>query len=94
MNMKSGNTLCELMSELIHASKTRARVALWAIVAFALTAGGTASALTINLTYASDATFMAAGLSATDIVDMKAANAYAALQFTSNFNDPSTSTSW
>jgi len=87
MNMKSGNTLCELVSELIRAPKTRARVALWAILAFALTAGGTASALTINLTYASDATFMAAGLSAADIVAMKAANSYAASQFSNNFSD-------
>ena len=44
--------------------------------------------LTINLTYDPDATFTAAGLSAADIVNMKAANAYAALQFTSRFNDP------
>ena len=86
--MKSGNTLCELMSELIRTPKTRARVALWAILVLAVTAGGTASALTINLTYAPDATFTAAGLSAADIVNMKAANTYAALQFTSNFNDP------
>ena len=43
--------------------------------------------LTINLTYDPDATFTAAGLTAGDIVNMKAANAYAALQFTSRFND-------
>jgi Kelch motif len=88
MNMKSGNTLCELMSELIRASRTRARVALWAILVLTLTAGRTASALSINLTYDPDSTFIAAGLSAADIVNMKAASRYAASQFTSNFNDP------
>ena len=43
---------------------------------------GTASALNINLSYDPDATFTAAGLTAADIVAMKAANTYAALQFT------------
>jgi hypothetical protein len=62
-------------------------VALWAILALAVTSGGTASALNINLTYAPDATFTAAGLSAADIVSMKAANTFAALQLTSRYND-------
>ena len=84
--MKSGNTLCELMSELIRTPKARARVTLWATLALAV-AAGTASALTINLTYAPDATFTAAGLTAADIVKMKAANTFAALQFTSNYTD-------
>jgi len=48
---------------------------------------GTASALNINLTYAPDATFTNAGLSAADIVAMKAANTYAKEQLTSRFND-------
>ena len=52
-----------------------------------ITAGRPASALTINLNYDPDATFSAAGLSAADIVNMKAANTYAAAQFTSNFSD-------
>jgi hypothetical protein len=65
----------------------QARVALLAILVLTVTAGGTASALTINLTYDPDATFIAAGLSAADIVAMKAANTFAALQFTSNFTD-------
>ncbi|HBB96052.1 MAG TPA: hypothetical protein DC054_11740, partial [Blastocatellia bacterium] len=46
------------------------------------------STLTINLTYDPDSTFTNAGLSAQDITDMKAANAYAAAQFTNNFHDP------
>ena len=56
-------------------------VALWAIVP-------TAAALTFNLNYDPDSTFTSAGLSASDIVAMKAANTYAAAQFTSNFDDP------
>src|SRR5438309_4409238 len=81
-NIKSRNTLCELTSR-----KMRARVALLAIVAWAITAGGTASALIINLTFDSDTVFLNAGLTATDIVNMKAACNYAALQFTSNYTD-------
>jgi hypothetical protein len=46
------------------------------------------SAITFNLNYDPDATFTAAGLSVTDIIDMKAATSYAASQFTNNFNDP------
>ncbi|HEX7517819.1 MAG TPA: NF038122 family metalloprotease [Chthoniobacterales bacterium] len=85
-NAKSGNTPGELMSELIRPN-TRARVAFLAILVSSVMAGGTASALNINLTYAPDATFTAAGLSAGDIVAMKAANTYTALQFTSRYND-------
>jgi hypothetical protein len=48
----------------------------------------TVSTLTINLTYDPDSTFTSAGLSAADIVNMKAANVFAASQFTNNFNDP------
>ncbi len=44
--------------------------------------------LTINLNYDPDATFTAAGLTAADIIDMKAANTYAALQFTNSYSDP------
>jgi hypothetical protein len=58
-----------------------------AILALAVTAGGTASALNINLTYAPDATFTNAGLSAADITAMKAACTYTALQLTSRYND-------
>jgi outer membrane protein assembly factor BamB len=46
-----------------------------------------AGALTINLDFASDSTFASAGLSSTDITNMKAACAYAASQFTTNYVD-------
>ena len=85
--MKSGNTPCESQSEPSSTPKTRARLALWAILLSSMMAGGTASALNINLTYAPDATFTNAGLSAADITAMKAANTYAALQLTSRFTD-------
>ena len=57
------------------------------ILASTVMAAGSASALVINLSYAPDATFTNAGLSAADIVAMKAANTYAALQLTSRFTD-------
>ena len=82
--MKSENTLREFMSGLIRVPKTRARVALLAILALT----GTASALTINLTFDSDTVFMNAGLTPSDIVNMRAACNYAASQFTSNYSDP------
>jgi hypothetical protein len=44
--------------------------------------------LTINLTYAPDSTFTAAGLTAADIVNMKAACTFAGTQFTTEYNDP------
>ena len=47
----------------------------------------TAAALTINLTYDPDSTFLNAGLSSADIANMKAAASYAASQFTNNLND-------
>jgi len=66
----------------------RARVALVAVLALIMVAGRTASALTINLTFDTDAKYTAAGLSAADITAMKAACAYAAKQFTDRYNDP------
>jgi len=77
----------QLISKRIRATATQARVALFAIVVFAVTAGRPGFALTINLTYDPDSTFTAAGLSAADIVNMKAAASYAASQFTHNFTD-------
>jgi hypothetical protein len=53
-----------------------------------MVAGRTVSALTINLTFDTDANLMAAGLTAADITNMKAACSYAATQFTSRYNDP------
>lgn len=47
-----------------------------------------AAALTINLTFDPDSNFTAAGLSAQNITDMKAACTYAANQFTSRYSDP------
>src|ERR1700719_1072390 len=87
-NMKSGNARCESMAKLIRTPRVRARRALLAILALIMVAGGTASALTINLTFDTDAKYMAAGLTAQNITDMKAACAYAAKQFTDRYNDP------
>ena len=78
--------------------KTRDRIVLlravrmflrgtFAVVAL-LTGLPNVSALTFNLNYDPDSTFTSAGLSAADIVAMKAANTYAAAQFTNNFSDP------
>src|SRR5205085_8563980 len=77
-------TLHRLMSELIFADRGPARITRSAIVALAIAASGPALALTINLTYDPDSTFTAAGLSSTDIANMKTAASYAASQFTNN----------
>ena len=74
-------------TNLIRAQRVRARLALAAIFASMLAAGGTASALTINLTF-DNANLTAAGLSAADITNMKAACASAATQFSSRYTDP------
>src|SRR6266581_988121 len=79
--------LRRLMSELIFADRGRARTMRSVIVALAIAVSGPAVALTINLTYAPDSTFTAAGLSVADIANMKAAASYAASQFTDNFTD-------
>lgn len=63
------------------------KLAFLAILAATVLATGPASALNINLSYAPDATFTNAGLSAADITAMKAANDYAKSQLTSRFND-------
>src|SRR5204863_5922649 len=73
---------------LLRAHTARVRVALLALFVLVVAAGRTASALTINLTFDTDAKFMAAGLTATDIANMKAACSYAAKQFTDRYNDP------
>ena len=44
--------------------------------------------MTINLTFDSDTVFMNAGLTPADIVNMRAACNYSALQFTTNYTDP------
>jgi len=66
---------------------TRITRAALAAVAISTMAIGTASALTINLTYDPDSTFTAAGLSPADITAMKAASSYAAQQLTSRYTD-------
>src|ERR1700746_2887691 len=76
-----------LMSALIFADCGPARIMRSAIVALAIAVSGPALALTINLTFAPDSTFTNAGLSSTDIANMKAAASYAASQFTNNFGD-------
>ncbi len=85
--MKSRNTSRDLMPKQIRRFRRRARLSLLAILALAAS-GQTALALTINLTFAPDATFTAAGLTAADIVNMKAACTFAATQFTTKYNDP------
>ncbi len=55
---------------------------------FPSTANAPVTALTLNLTYDTDANLQAAGMAVADIPRMKAANAFAALQFTSKFTDP------
>src|SRR5437016_13262822 len=79
--------LRRLMSELIFADRGRARTMRSVIVALAIAVSGPAVALTINLTYDPDSTFTTAGLSAADIVNMKAGASYAASQFTDNLTD-------
>lgn len=64
-----------------------ARRTLWAIFFLALVSSRSASALTINFKYDTDAKYMAAGLSAQDIVDMKAANTFAAKILTDRYTD-------
>src|SRR5947207_6069436 len=64
------------------------RTTIWFTVFIALLLVRTASGLTINLTFDPDANFTAAGLSAPDITNMKAACTYAATQFTSRYSDP------
>jgi hypothetical protein len=76
------------MAKLIHSPWVRARLGLLAIVILVVAAGRTASALTINLTYDPDANLLAAGLTAADITNMKAACSFAATQFTSRYSDP------
>src|SRR5690242_16871900 len=68
-------------------ASAQARATLFALVMSAALAITPAVALTINLTYDPDSTFSNAGLSSTDIANMKAATSYAASQFTSNFSD-------
>jgi hypothetical protein len=86
--MKSGNAHFELMSKPTRTQRTRARMALLPVLVLMVAAVRPASALNINLTFDTDANLMAAGLTATDIANMKAACASAATQLTSRYTDP------
>jgi len=87
--MNSGNVHCGLVSKLTQIQRVRARRGLLLLLlTVILVAGRTASALNINLTFDTDANLMAAGLTAADIANMKAACSYAAKQFTDRYNDP------
>ena len=72
---------------LIRVSRTRLRATALAVVLSLAVATASVVALTINLTYDPDSTFLDAGLSSTDIVNMKAAASYAALQFSNDLSD-------
>jgi hypothetical protein len=65
------------------------RAALWAIIMFAaVILTRSAAALTINLTFDSDQSYINAGVGAGDVAAMKAACNYAAKQFTDRYSDP------
>jgi hypothetical protein len=74
--------------KLLRGKRTPTRLAFLALLALMMVAGRTVSALTINLTFDTDANLTAAGLSAADITNMKAACSSAATQFTSRYTDP------
>jgi hypothetical protein len=86
--MKFRNGPSESTEKLIRIPAAHARRALPAILTLMLGAVSTASALTINLTFQTNAQYMAAGLTQQNITDMKAACNYAAAQFTSRYSDP------
>ena len=72
--MNSGNVHCGLVSKLTQIQRVRVRRGLLLLLlTVILVAGRTASALNINLTFDTDANLMAAGLTAADIANMKAA---------------------
>src|ERR1700736_3533079 len=76
-----------LIGEPIRVVRRRSRATLLALVLAAAAAAIPAAALTINLTYDPDSTFLNAGLSSADIAKMKAAASYAVSQFTDNLTD-------
>ena len=87
--LKSGNVRCGLVSKLTQIQGVRARRGLVLLLLTVIMAvGRTAYALNINLTFDTDANFMAAGVSAADLPAMKAACQYAAKQFTDRYSDP------
>jgi hypothetical protein len=74
-------------SKLVRNFARPARATLLGFLFLLFVSGRSAPALTLNFKYDTDAKYMAAGLSAKDIVDMKAANAYAAKILTDRFTD-------
>ena len=75
----------DLIEAAVHIVSAPRRATLFGFVLSTIVT--TAAALTINQTYDPDSTFLNAGLSSTDIANMKAAVSYAASQFTNNLND-------
>ncbi len=73
--------------KLVRACRTQPRATFLAFVLCLAVTAAPALALTINLNFDPDSTFQNAGLSSTDIANMKAAAAYAASQFTTNLSD-------
>src|SRR5882762_7546614 len=63
------------------------RASLLALMMTAVLTSIPASAVTVNLTYDPDTTFLNAGLSSADLPKMKAAASYAAAQFSNNLTD-------
>src|ERR1700736_2578441 len=76
-----------LIGEPIRVVGRRSRATLLALVLAAAAAATPATALTINLTYDPDSTFLNAGLSSADIAKMKAAASYAVSDLTDNLTD-------
>ena len=72
---------------LVRIGRTHQRATALAVILSLAVATAPAVALTINLTYDPDSTFLDAGLSSTDIENMKVAAAYAALQFGNDLSD-------
>src|ERR1051326_1828396 len=75
------------VGKVVRIGTTPGRIAAGISLFLAVVAVEKTGALTINLDYDSDSTFMNAGLSSTDIANMKAACSYAASQFTDNYTD-------
>src|ERR1700731_2252593 len=73
--------------QLVRACRTQPRATFLAFIFSLAVTAVPGLALTINLTYDPDSTFLNAGLSSTDIANMKAAASYAASQFTNNLSD-------
>src|SRR6202030_777882 len=73
--------------QLVRACRTQPRATFLAFIFSLAITAVPGLALTINLTYDPDSTFLNAGLSSTDIANMKAAASYAASQFTNNLSD-------